>query len=188
MNRSAPAIELKNYFSDALIPAVRITRQIMATLLAAQIFFAFGLCGFVCCVSAQTAGPVQTVAADSRTNHDQTAVQPAEVSSHCHAKAEKKAPVKPQPQVEVTKHCHDDKPGGQSFAATSARICQCDAESQPNPDVSLTQSDSLLQKCAFASLPVWQAAEQSPPQPSASPPELFSLSPPFSGYQLSLRI
>ncbi len=172
--------ELINRFTDALIPAVQITRQIMATLLAAQIFFAFELCGLVCCVSGQAVEPSRTVA------QAQPEAQPAESASHCHAKAEKKAPAKAQ--LSATPNCHGGKLGGQAFAASSARICQCDAEGQPAQDVSPMPSDSTQQKCAVAAVPLWLDVEQVSPQPSASPPKPLSSSPPFSGHQLSLRI
>lgn len=182
-----PVTELKNYFSDALIPAVRITRQIIATLLAAQMFIAFGLCGVVCCLSAQGAEPVQAV--DSHSNHGQT-VQPAETSSHCHAKAGKKASASNKTRVQAgnaAQHCHGGKLAGYSHPA-SAQICQCEANSQENPAFSVNQSDSTEKRVALTVLPAWQNADQSSPPPSASPPHLLPSSPPFGGYQLSLRI
>ncbi|HMX28452.1 MAG TPA: hypothetical protein PLD20_34355 [Blastocatellia bacterium] len=152
-------------------------------------FFTLGLCGLVCCVSPQAAEASQTITSDLHAEHE---IQPTETGSHCHSKAEKNAPVKPRksvrPHISAAPNCHGGKLAGRSVAAFGARICGCDAEEQPIQAVSSAQSDSTQQKCAVAVRPVWLNAEQSLPQPAASPPILHFSSPPFSGHQLSLRI
>lgn len=169
------------------MPTVRITKQIMTTLLAAQIFIVFGLCQVICCLSASNS-PAQTLAADSHSEHIQT-IQAAETESHCHAKTEKKVSAKPPAKLKAAQHCHGENPADDSLGAATARICQCDAISQQNPVFSLNQSDSTQQKQTLAAAPVWSVAIQSqPPAPTASPPTDNSHPPPFNGHQLHLRI
>lgn len=170
------------------MPTVRITKQIITTLLAAQIFIVFGLCEVICCLSAASNSPVQALAADSHSEHIQI-VQVAETESHCHAKTEKKAPVKPPAELKTAPHCHGGNQADNSLDAATARICQCDAISQQTPVFSLNQSDSTQQKQTLSDLPVWPGVGQSsPPLPTISPPTDDSLPPPFSGHQLQLRI
>ncbi len=170
------------------MPTVRITKQIMTTLLAAQIFIVFGLCQVICCFSAASNSPVQATAANSHSEH-LPAIETAEAESHCHAKTEKKVSAKPPAKLKAAQHCHGENPADDSLGAATARICQCDAISQQNPVFSLNQSDSTQQKQTLSDLPVWPGAGQSsPPLPTISPPTDDSLPPPFSGHQLQLRI
>jgi len=169
-------------------------KQIISTLLAVQLFVVFGLCGLVCCIpakseaKAKTEAKAGTEAEDSHAHHIQTS-QPAEESAHCHAKAAKKAAAA-ELQKQVVKtvpHCHGGNSSGRSVASAT-RICQCDANKQENPAFSVGKSDSSQQKGGMTALPFWQDVDQLPPAPSASPPSKNFKSPPFSGFQLSLRI
>ncbi len=170
------------------MPPVRITKQIITTLLAAQIFIVFGLCEVICCLSAASGLPVQALAANSHPEHIQP-IKAAEAESHCHAKAEKKITVKPPAELKTAQHCHGGNPADNSLGAATARICQCDAISQKNPVFSVNQSDSTQQKQTLTALPVWLGyGRLSPPKPTVSPPTDISLPPPFSGHQLHLRI
>lgn len=170
------------------MPTVRITKQIITTLLAAQIFIVLGLCQVICCFSAASNSPVQATAANSHSEH-LPAIEAADAESHCHAKTEKKVSAKPPAKFKAAQHCHGETPADDSLGAATARICQCDAISKENPVFRLNQSDSTWQKQLLAAAPVWPGAIQSqPPPPTASPPTDNSHSPPFNGHQLHLRI
>lgn len=167
---------------------VRITKQIITTLLAAQIFVVFGLCEVICCLSAVSILPVQAMAANSHSEHTKV-IEAADAESHCHSKTEKKDSVKPPAELKSAQHCHGANPADNSLGASTARICQCDAISQENPVFWLNQSGSTWQKQTLAVVPVWLGANHShPPLPNASPPTDNSNSPPFNGHQLHLRI
>lgn len=170
------------------MPFVRITKQIITTLLAAQIFIVFGLCEVICCLSAVSGLPVQATAANSHIEHTR-AVEAADAESHCHSKTEKKVPVKPLAELKIAQHCHGGSSNDSSLGASTARICQCDAISQENRVFWLNQSDSTWQKQTLAAVPVWLVAIHSPPPlPTVSPPTDNPHLPPFNGHQLHLRI
>jgi hypothetical protein len=189
---------------------VRVIKQTIATLLAIQLFIAFGLCGTLCCVPAQTeevaetasqTHPHQSPQTGSHSNHHQPS-QPATAKSHCHTKAETSEQSSKQPgqtgakvlsriqPVQSAHHFHNNQSAGQSIAVTSNQHCRCSISGQESLAASLKRIDSSPQKdkqFALASLPSWQV-DQAPPLPSISPPTSLSHAPPFGGFRFSLRI
>lgn len=165
------------------MPAVRVIQKILATLLAIQLFAAFGLCGATCCRQAQPVLAAQShshaARTDSHANH-RLAAKPAMAKGHCHSIAQKTA-----------QSSQREKSSGQSIAITAGQHCQCSISRQESLAASLNQADSSPQKgkqFAFAAQPTWQYVDQTQPSPSVSPPPSLSHAPPFGGYQLHLRI
>lgn len=164
--------------------AVRIIQKTLATLLAIQLFTAFGLCGAICCRQAQpalAAGPSHSHASQTDSHaHHRLAAEPAMAKGHCHSIAQKTA-----------QHHQSEKSSGQSIAIIPGQHCRCSVGSRESLMAPLNQADSSSQKgkqLAFADRPTWQYADQLPPSPSVSPPPPLSHAPPFGGYQLRLRI
>ncbi len=172
--------------------AVQMIKQTVATLLAAQLFFLVGLCGLVCCAPAQTVSAQPAPSSSSAQHASASGAQ-----SHCHAKAEhtdaaNKAATKPTAAGQHHKSQTARQNHQRLFVARLAEpACHCTLNAQDNPATASSQTESSAQtdkQFAFASLPSWRQADQAQPAPSLSPPTGFSHAPPFSGFQISLRI
>ncbi len=163
-------------------------KQTVATLLAAQLFFLVGLCGLVCCAPAQTASAQPAPSSLSAQHASASGAQ-----SHCHAKAEHtETATKPMAAGQHHKS-QTARPNQQRlFVARLAEpACHCTLNAQDNPATASSQTEGNAQmdkQFVFASLPAWRQADQAQPAPSLSPPTGFSHAPPFSGFQISLRI
>jgi len=172
--------------------AVRITKKIIATLLAAQLSVVFGLCGGVCCLTAPNVAAAEALPpSHSHANHHQTPLPAAK--SHCHSNVEKTEPAATTQvgMAQPAHHRHRGNTAGRTFALAGGQHCRCSVSSQESQPTSPAQTGSSAQKdkeLALALPAAWQYADLLRPSPSASPPLTESYNPPFGGFQLSLRI
>ncbi len=180
------------------MPAVRTIRITIATLLAAQMFFTFGLCGAVCCASvnavpaAQASSPEHSHGGHSA-NHESSS-KPA-AKKHCHIKSEPTQPEqakdKDEHQVQANNahHGHANKPSaGFSAATASQKACACDKANQPTFELSQSNPSSNVKQAVVDCSPLRHCVEDALPPRLALRHSFRPHSPPDSGFQLNLRI
>lgn len=157
--------------------AVRIIKQTISIFLAAQLLVSFGLCGGLCCVKAAEL-PAPQVA--------EQAAEPEENLPPCHRKkaAEKAA----------SQQSHQTNTAGQAaskkhLATLLNRDCCAmkpeTPDGEPLPAVSAPQAGKLVATLKTSPWDDNLIAAGLPPIPI---PNLSTHSPPFGGFQLSLRI
>jgi hypothetical protein len=168
-------------------------KRIITTLLALQLLVTAAVCGGVCCVADFNPAAEKTVAHPVQSKQAEPESQTE--SGHCPMHASK--PERPKPQA---RQQHPPDSSGQSIApqrqaksstAPVAHLCGCSVEREEREIIARQQRPSEQRPATQASLDAAHFSrwliETSPPQ-SASSPSLQSHSPPFNGFQLSLRI
>lgn len=165
--------------------AVRMIKQTISILLAAQLLFSFGLCGGICCVkSAELSAPQIAI----------QAVEPEENMPPCHRK---KAAEKTAAKQDQTLPAHSDhrtlsinqNPVGKIAASVLNRNCCLMKRETPEGESLLTifAPQSSKQVGVLGTSP-WRDDEIAIGLPQIPTQVSSTHSPPHTGFQLSLRI